>query len=621
MRKTVLLYCYLLFLLPYSSLAQVNYTANDRVTPYTEAFGYGANMGYYPPWKDEQLADIAIGIPEKNIPGAGVNTIRPALFAHFLELYGYDIRVSTFQHYEAIGMRNNVVFIGYPSEDQRETEAFCPGYRSELFANMYTPIWDDGANGTPVNDNNPYALYLYKMISRYKDYVKIWEIWNEPDFDYSGKAWKPRNIPDNWWEANPDPCDYAIRAPAFHYIRLLRISWEVIKTLDPEAYVAVGGLGFPSFMDVVLRNTDNPDEGKVSAEFPLKGGAYFDMMSFHSYPHIDGSLRDWSDEVGGFVYRRHSDAAVEGMLNRKQEFVEVLANHGYDGSDFPEKVYIITECNLPRKAFGDFIGSEEAQRNFIVKALVEAQQDNIHQFHIYNMGEVRPYEEAKNEYDLMGLYQKLENVPPYQQTINTAGVTYRSTSIFLQDFRYDAPRTKALQLPPTVAGAAFVNAQGQYRYVLWAITQTDQSEAAQAEYQFPAAWQITGFHQQDWSFSQSQADPFVNGARVQLTGQPSFIRSASSAGAGTEIVFNCLPSPFLDSLTLSIYLPQKEKVNLSIWDHQGKLIHRYANGEKWDKGQRQLVFAKPLKAGLYICRLETKDRTLIRRVVKRNKEQ
>ena len=96
--------------------------------------------------------------------------------------------------------------------------------------------------------------------------------------------------PGNWWENNPDPCDYKLRAPIFHYIRTLRISYEVIKSIAPDDYVCIAGLGFDSFLDALLRNTDNPDDGKVTAEYPLGAGAYFDVVGFHVYPHIDLSL-------------------------------------------------------------------------------------------------------------------------------------------------------------------------------------------------------------------------------------------------------------------------------------------------------------------------------------------
>ena len=232
---------------------QVDFTANDSVGTYNYPFAYGANMGFYPGWKDKNLADLAAGNPEFGVKGVGVNGMRPALFEHFLEYFGYDIRVDEFKHYQSLGIHYNTVFVGYPSDEHRDPTAHCASHPSEVFANLYTPIWDNGENGTPVNDTNYYALYLYKMVDRYKDYVKVWEIWNEPDFDFSSNAWKPRSFPESWWNEDPDPCDYALYAPPSHYIRMLRISWEVIKTYAPESYVAVGGLGFPSFLNIILK--------------------------------------------------------------------------------------------------------------------------------------------------------------------------------------------------------------------------------------------------------------------------------------------------------------------------------------------------------------------------------
>ena len=50
--------------------------------------------------------------------------------------------------------------------------------------------------------------------------------------------------------------------------------------------------------------------------------------------------------------------------------------------------------------------------------------------------------------------------------INKVGIAYRSTSEFLKGFRYDAKKTKELNLNDKVEGAAFVNNQQKYRFVL-----------------------------------------------------------------------------------------------------------------------------------------------------------
>ena len=171
--------------------AQVNYTANEQVPEYNGSFKLGVNPAYHgSQWDDEQLADLSIGNPSQNISGVGISTWRFPLKSDFLEDWGYDNKLDEMQYYQSLGMSEHTIFVGYPANDVRDTTFFCPNHQSELFDNLYTPIWDDGANGTPYNDDNYYAAYLYKTVNLYKDYVKFWEVWNEPDFDRSNNAWR-----------------------------------------------------------------------------------------------------------------------------------------------------------------------------------------------------------------------------------------------------------------------------------------------------------------------------------------------------------------------------------------------------------------------------------------------
>lgn len=603
---------------------QPDFTANDKVPAYPSPFGYGSNMGYYPPWQDGQLADIAAGNAARNIKGVGVTTLRPAIFAHFLEQWGYDIRVDAFQHYAQLGVKDNVIFIGYPNQAQQDTTHYCPTYQSALFANMYTDIWDDGANGTPVNDENYYALFLYKMLMKYKDYGLVWEIWNEPDFDHSGNSLKPPGEPGSWWDNNPDPCDYDIHAPIFHYIRLLRISYEVIKTYSPDSYIAVGGIGFPSFLDALLRNTDHPVDGSVSDDFPLRGGAYFDMLSFHVYPHIDNSMRKWNNERGAFDYSRHSDAAAASVVSRKGEFEAVLQKYRYDGSDYPAKPYIITECNIPRKAFGEFIGSEEAQRNFLMKTLVKVQQADIKQFHVYQLGEMKPVQQANNEFFLMGLYENLPETQPYKQIPTGSGVAYKTMSDLLYGLRYDEQQTADLLLPDAVGGAAFVDTNNAPTYVLWAKTRRDQSELTTTQYTFPSILNVNSMTVKEWDFSAKPDSLIVEGARLQLLGSPVIVRtqskpnSPSNSGGDEEqsALFRCFPNPYTDSVNIIFKLRKESKVNLAVYDLEGQAVHEFLQATTLPGGLHQYRFDQKVQPGLYLVKLQINDQEFTEKVVK-----
>ncbi len=588
--------------------AQTNRTANDFVPPYQDEFGFGSNMGYYPPWRDEDLATIAAGDIQKNVAGVGVNALRPALFEYFLEYYGYDFRVPTFKYYDSIGIKNNTVFIGYPNDAHRDRHEYCPSKRSELFANLYTPIWDNGENGTPVNDTNYYALYVYKALKNYMPYVKFWEIWNEPDFDQMGNGWKPPTLEGNWWHNTPQPCEIAISAPIYHYIRLLRISYEVIKTIDPNAYVAIGGLGYPSFLDAVMRNTDNPNNGTVTAAYPNKGGAYFDVLSFHSYPHIDGSMRKWSDAIGGFVYKRHSDEGVKGMITRKDEFKTVLEKYGYNNINLPSKHFILTETSYPSKSFGEYYGSPEGQRNYAIKSIIASQKNDILHSYFYSLSELKTTQTATNEYDLMGFYKRIENTQPYTATMTEAGIGYKTAASLLAEYRFNPQKTEALNLPVNLDGAAFTKSNGEDLFVLWAKTHTDKQEFAEANYSFPTNLPFRQLERFEWDYSKTSAKNIQDAQNVKLLSAPTFLKPIPLPQITQDGILNIYPNPVRNELFISYNLLKKNVAILTVNDTVGKIVKVLVAKQIKPAGDYSLRWdVTDVVPGIYFLRLQLGD--------------
>src|SRR5687768_3098337 len=426
-------------LVAFTSYSQVNYTANTRVNPYYSDFLYGVNVGHYSTWDDRTKADIAAGNSALNIKGAGVKTYHAPLPEPFLDTWGYGIRVNEFNHYASLGMKDHAIFLETPIPAHKDNNKYggC-NEESKLFKNLYEPIWDGGANGTPVNENNYHALYVYKTVSTYKAYTKFWEVINEPDM--GPKAFEPKGAPGNWWENAPAPCDLShIKAPIFHYIRMLRIAYDVVHTLDPTAYVGPGGVGSGSFLDAILRYTDNPVDGSVTAAYPAKGGAYFDALSFHFYPMY--SLKYW--ENGGFLHRRHSDAAIKGYIDHKNYLTDIAYKHGYNGITYPKKIAICTENGMSRKPFGELAGSDDIQKNYTMKAVTESQKNDVRQYYTFILGDGRYENEAQWEFDVMGFYQNLNGNGPiggpgYKQIYTNSGKAHKTTSDLLFGYRYDA---------------------------------------------------------------------------------------------------------------------------------------------------------------------------------------
>ena len=536
--------------------AQVGFTANDIVVPYTGLFRPGVNPGYEPPYTDVSIADIAAGNPAIGEAGVGVKAFRTSLPDNITSYYGYPTWYPIYEHYQSLGLNDLTVILGDPRAEAIDYTEFCstdvdfngqpiPG--SNLFTGLHLPIWDGGLNGTPYNDDNEMAEYTYNIASNFGDYITFYEIWNEPGLDYSGKGWRAPGDPfGNWWDQDPDPCDYKLKAPIEYFVRTLRVAYEVIKTVDPDAYVVLAGVGYESMLDAILRNTDNPVDGSPTAEYPLGGGAYFDVAGFHSYPHFDGSTAFREPPTYELVTERHSDAAANGLLKRQTARQAILENYGYDGITYPKKNWIVTELNLPSKQGfthpdgWEYLGGELPQRNFIMKALVTAMEIDLAQVHVWKLGEREFDFDADDEFDNMGLYEKLEGQTVYNETPTTEGVAYHTTSDLIFGTRYDATRTAQMNLPAGVRGAALKDGNGNYTYALWAETTIDQSEFASATYSFPGSFGLDNLVEYKWDHSTTGATSNISPNNISLDATPIFVR-------GDDVVvpvlaLNCPPN-------------------------------------------------------------------------------
>lgn len=517
-------------------LAQVN--ANDQITPYTGKFRAGINPGYYGgEWNNFDLTNMGASnnAADKKI-GVGVTSIRGTLPEHYGIIWDYNNWVSMYEYYKALGVEENTLVVGVAHPDHRDPVDYCASdpVETTMFANLYEPIWDGGANGTPVNDNNYMAKYVYDLVTTVGDHVKFWEVWNEPGYDLSGyKSSLLPGQPGNWWENDPDPCDIIIRAPIQNYIRTLRITYEVVKALSPDDYIVLSGIGADAFLDALMRNTDNPNGGTVTAEFPYKSGAYFDVVGFHAYPHFDGSTHFWDNDLNQMVYTRHSDGAVAGFVKRVQNRKDLLATYGYDGATYPAKLLTTTEMAVPRAPFGDFFGSDELQINYYMKVIAEAIKLGLTQTAVWQLAERN--ESATNSFDVMGFYTSLNGKVPGEEIKLNAGVAHGTVSEVLDGSVYSASETASLNLPSNVKGYAFQKTDGTFVYMLWAKTMTDMSETAFATYSFPGSFGNT-MNARHWDYSVQKATFSVPSQNISLTGTPKFYSKPAPTGL---ITMNC----------------------------------------------------------------------------------
>ena len=476
-------------------------TANQSIPVYSNKFLYGSNLGYYPGaggvvgFTNIQLTQIGATL--------GIKSIRVTINDNYLTPNGLTSLVPDHIGFAAAGYQDTAAIVGNANSTNCEVDA--NGNRvtylgcsapSNMFNGIYLPIWNNQATKV-INPLNLAANFFYNAITTYGPYVKFWEVENEPDFTYSTyNAFAGPGIPGNWYTAPPPASSLPnLNCPPNYYIRELRIFYEILKSLYPNSYVCTGGLGYPSYLDFILRSSDHPTDGtQRTTAYPYGGGAWFDCLSFHSYPFYTGG-RYYTP--AGFIYYNDSDAFANQLVIEFQQWQSTLNQYGYDGINFPRKKMILTEHNIPSQpisANGN-VGGLEIEADYLIKAHILLQKAGLAQAYVYNLGNVNDYPAATgaNPFDYMGFFDNLRKSSFGNQTVTAQGYANYTTTMILDGYKYNAGKTSALQLPTTVNGAAFTNAAGNTRYCLWAIAQDPGTIAGSAfdcgyvEYALPGA--------------------------------------------------------------------------------------------------------------------------------------
>lgn len=90
--------------------------------------------------------------------------------------------------------------------------------------------------------------YVRRTVGRYKDRLRYWEVWNEPNLE-------------GFWRDKPS---------AENYVTLLRATYQEIKRIDPDLVVLLGGMaGIPwDYLEGIYR---------------AGGRDFFDIMNVHPY--------------------------------------------------------------------------------------------------------------------------------------------------------------------------------------------------------------------------------------------------------------------------------------------------------------------------------------------------
>ena len=118
----------------------------------------------------------------------------------------------------------------------------------------YTPAWNSPESAdsfyywnNPPKDFDQFGEFMFDLVTRYKKYIKTWEIWNEPDISI---YWRTQDVG---------------QFAEFH-----KIGADAVRKADPNAKVVLGGIAYrPDWIESLFK-----DHG-VSE--------YVDVVNCHNY--------------------------------------------------------------------------------------------------------------------------------------------------------------------------------------------------------------------------------------------------------------------------------------------------------------------------------------------------
>ncbi|MFY9402484.1 MAG: family 1 glycosylhydrolase [Candidatus Omnitrophota bacterium] len=123
----------------------------------------------------------------------------------------------------------------------------------------YSADWAtlDGGWNSPPKDNKLFVAYTSEVIKRYKDKVKYWEVWNEPD---SSVYW-------------------SVQDGLKSYVSLLKDVYTAAKKIDPDCKVLNGGLA--------------KGISSINCLYDKGAKGYFDILNLHFFenPLHEGSIK------------------------------------------------------------------------------------------------------------------------------------------------------------------------------------------------------------------------------------------------------------------------------------------------------------------------------------------
>ena len=273
------------------------------------------------------------------------------------------------------------------------------------------------------DDPRDFARYAAAAVARYRDRVRDWEVWNEPNAGF--RFWRPTLGGD---------------APAFG--RLVSLAREAAVMADPMARVAFGGTVFLPQL--------------------IPGGVAFTRESFEANPGLAPALGAFAMHAYTLYPPRVSpEAEGNGEVSHVHKIEEMAALLAASGYDLARPLWI-TETGWPVTADVP----EERQARYLVRTVLLSALAGVDGVWLYELGDGNGRGELVPE-DLFGVYgydpDTADSVDPAPKRSATA---LRALFAALGRFHVTA-RERVAGAPDDAHVLALRDAEGHPAWVAW----------------------------------------------------------------------------------------------------------------------------------------------------------
>lgn len=274
-----------------------------------------------------------------------------------------------------------------------------------------SPSWANGGHewNFPPTDMGAWRNYVRTVVSRYRDKVSAWEIWNEENIH---AFWQP--------EPNPEA-----------YVYLLAAASEEIRSADPDATIVMGGvagLGY-DYLDACLS---------------LGAAEYVDAVAYHPYAETIG-------EEG---------QPEEDLLKPKEKLSRMLVNfvHGLVSRHTAKELQVwITELGWATCEESPPGVDQQTQAAYLLRTLINYAGTDVDRVFWYNLRDTH-----LNDIDHYGLIEVNFNPKPSYDYFSTFQKVFGETTPCAS-----APVSYSCSRPETLEAHSFLDSGGNLALAIW----------------------------------------------------------------------------------------------------------------------------------------------------------